>query len=125
MPNGDILKISQIDYCDFLDIKKNRKELLKNCICYDIIDDSFAIRSRKIGDKVTIFPRNVTKTLKKLLNESKIEPQKRDIIPLIAQGDKVLWVHGVAVDPLLAIRGKCEKIAYLEVLETTKTGRKL
>jgi len=119
-----ILKISEISLSDFEDIKKNHKELLKNCIRYDIIDNSFVIRSRKIGDEITIFPRNVTKTLKKLLNESKIDAQKRDIIPIIAQGDKVHFVCSVAVDSLLAVKGKCDKIAYFEVLKNKSGERK-
>ena len=120
LPNGRILKISIITRSEFENIKKNFKNLLKNCIDCDIIDAEFVTRTRKEGDFITLFPRNVTKTLKKLLNESKTPTEKRDIIPLIAKGSRVIWAEGLGIDESAAVSDLCENILFIEVLEDNK-----
>ena len=84
-------------------------------MCCDIIDDSFVFRNRKAGDEITIFPRNVTKTLKKLFNESKIETEKRDIIPVLAKENRVLWAEGVGIDRSVAVDRQSKSIILIEV----------
>ena len=39
--------------------------------------------------------RNITKTIKKYLNELKIPEENRDSIILAASGSEVLWIEGV------------------------------
>lgn len=121
LADGRILSLKEISYNEFKNIKKNFPNLLKNCVNYDIIDDSFVIRNRKIGDIITIFPRNVTKTLKKLLNESKIDTDKRNIIPVLASENRVYWVEGVAVDAAAAVTKPC-RVLFIEVLNKDKNG---
>lgn len=64
-----------------------------NC---DIINKDLKIGTRKSGDKIFIAKRNVTKSVKKLLNECDIPPQKRDSLPVIYADDEVIWVYGCA-----------------------------
>ncbi len=117
LPDGRRLNIKAINYEEFENLKKNSRNLLKNCLSCDIIENSFVIRNRKIGDEITLFPRNVTKTLKKLFNESKIEAEKRDIIPVLALGSRVLWAEGVGIDRSVAVKKDGRSIILIEVLE--------
>ncbi len=115
LPDGRELNVKSINYEDFENLKKNSKNLLKNCLCCDIIDGSFVFRNRKAKDEITIFPRNVTKTLKKLFNESKIEAEKRDIMPVLAKGQRVLWAEGVGIDRSVAVTYESKGIILIEV----------
>ena len=38
--------------------------------------------------------RNVDKTLKKLFNEKKVPASRRDALPLLAAGSRVVWLWG-------------------------------
>ncbi len=115
LPDGRTLNVKAINYEEFENLKKNSRNLLKNCLCCDIIDDSFVFRNRKAGDEITLFPRNVTKTLKKLFNESKIEAEKRDIIPVLATNSRVLWAEGVGIDRSVAVKKQSRGIILIEV----------
>lgn len=115
--DGRILNLSIIDRKKFEKIKENSQNLLKNCLDYDIIDDSFVFRPRKSGDTIDLFPRNVTKTLKKLFNESKIPEEKRDIIPVLACENTVIWAEGVGVSSLGAVKDTTEHILFIEISE--------
>ncbi len=114
LPDLCELKLSLISREEFEKIKKTSPHLLKNCLSYDIIDSSFVIRNRKEGDFISLFPRNVTKTLKKLFNESKIPADKRDIIPLIACNSQVFWVMGLGVDCAAAVTESTRRILFIE-----------
>ena len=67
-----------------------------------------------------LFPRLVTKTLKKLFNEAKIPVEKRDIIPLLARGNQVLWVPNLGIDASAAVSRDTERILFLELFENAK-----
>ncbi len=117
LPDGRILKLGEISQQEFIKIKKNSQKLLKNCLDYDIINNGFVFRPRKSGDFITLFPRNVTKTLKKLFNESKIPVEKRDIIPVLACSSHVFWVEGLGVDRSAAVSEQTQKILFIEIFE--------
>jgi len=115
LPDYREIKLSLISREEFENIKKNFPNLLKNCLNYDIIDENFVIRNRKEGDYISLFPRNVTKTLKKLLNESKIETEKRDIMPLIANSSHIFWAEGLGVDAEAAVNSQTRRILFIEL----------
>lgn len=71
----------------------NSKELID--LCY--LDKTPVFRTRRSGDTFTFQDRNVTKSLKKLLNELKIPEENRDSIMLLAVDNTVLWLEGVGV----------------------------
>lgn len=118
LPDDRVLRLSLINREIFENFKENSQNLLKNCLDYDIINDSFVFRTRKTGDTIDLFPRNVTKTLKKLFNESKIPQEKRDIIPVLASDREVIWAEGVGVSSLAAVKDTTQSILYIEVINT-------
>ncbi len=83
------------EYISKEELKNVNKNLLNNCINCDIITDSTVLRTRRDGDSFTLKNRDVTKSLKKLLNELKIPAEKRSSLKLIANGSTVLWIEGV------------------------------
>lgn len=71
--------------------------LLKNAIDCDKIVGKLVIRTRLPGDSVTFAHRNVSKPLRKWMNEEEINPILRDILPVIADNNGVVWVYGGGV----------------------------
>ncbi len=120
LPDGSLLRLSLLEQADFQRLKENFPEQLKNCLNYAIIKDDCLIRARKSEDRILLFPRLVTKTLKKLFNEAKIPVEKRDIIPLLARGNQVLWVPNLGIDASAAVSRDTERILFLELFENAK-----
>ena len=69
---------------------------LKNQLCYDTIQDTLVLRSRRTGDRIRLPYRNVSKTLKKLFCEEKIPLHRRDTLLVLTDGgEKVLWAEEI------------------------------
>lgn len=60
---------------------------------YDTIQCGVHFRFRRSGDLIPVG--GITKTLKKLLNEKKIPPEKRSRLPILCDGAGILWIPGV------------------------------
>lgn len=76
---------------------------LKNAVDCDKINGKLTIRTREPSDKIRLSGRNCTKSLKKLMNELKIPEELRDVIPVAADDDGVVWVYGVGADERVAV----------------------
>lgn len=97
MPSGADYSFFEVDRDAFLRIQ----ELFKNST-YNYIDSykiigKLRIRQRQNGDKIRIFPRNITKSIKKLCQEAKISPQMREKIFLICDERGIIYVEGLGV----------------------------
>ena len=53
------------------------------------------IRTRKSGDTFTYFKRNITKPLRKVLNEQKIPSEIRDSLLVVEKDSIILWCEGI------------------------------
>lgn len=69
----------------------------ENMIDCNTLSGNLVLRTRKSGDSFTFPKRNVTKSLKKLFNEENIPIELRDKIPVICDGNGVVWVYGFGV----------------------------
>ena len=76
---------------------------------YDKIKSTLSVRTRQIGDYMQIYPQGGNKTIKSIMIDKKIPKEKRDEIPLLAEGSHVLWMMGYRISE-----------AY-KVTENTKT----
>lgn len=92
-------------------------DLLYNSVSCDKICSNLIIRSRKAGDKITLQKRNVTKTLKKLFCEDNIPESKRGEIPVIADGENIVWVYGYGTDKKYIQNDEDVKKYIIEFLE--------
>lgn len=92
------------------DHQKINNLLLKHCIPYDIITCNTVFRTRRAGDTFTDARRDVTKTLKKLMNELKIPRELRDNVGVIAEGSTVLWIedYGTSAQAQADLTCNCE-----------------
>ena len=68
-----------------------------NMLDCDKITSDLYIRSRKAGDRITLCRRHVTKTLKKLFCEDRVENREQRIVVTDAC-DRVLYVEGYGVN---------------------------
>ena len=59
--------------------------------------DRPVFRTRESGDRFTFGDREVTKPLRKALNESKIPSELRDSLLVLCKGSTVLWCEGLGV----------------------------
>lgn len=64
----------------------------------DKVSNELFLSSRLEGDRFTIRKRGVTKSLKKLFNELKIPPEKRNEIAVLHDGESVVWVEDIGVN---------------------------
>ncbi len=62
------------------------------------IKNKLVFSSKAEGDKIYLKKRKVTKSLKKLFNEMKIPPEKRNSVAVLKDGESVVWVEGVGID---------------------------
>ncbi len=75
-----------------------------------LLENNITLRTRTNTDKFTYFNRNITKPLRKVMNEMKIPSELRDNLILIAEDETVLW---------------CELIGYSKQGEHYKKSNQL
>ncbi len=71
---------------------------LKNAIDCDKICGELVLRHRNPGDDLRIIGRNMTKTLKKLFNESDLSAEQKQKLWVLADDNGVLWVESFGAD---------------------------
>ncbi len=88
--------------CFFADEGKNipfDKNIYKLAICtslpFDTIQSKAFVRFRQPGDRYRFG--GMTRSVKKLLNEAKIPPEKRDRLPVFCDEAGILWIPGFPV----------------------------
>jgi tRNA(Ile)-lysidine synthase len=59
---------------------------------------SLTVRRRSGGERLRLASNRPSRTLKNLFQEAGIPPWKRDGLPLLYSGDKLVWVPGLGVD---------------------------
>lgn len=95
-------------------ISKFNSLLLNNVIDCDKICGKLIFRGRNNGDKIRLRGRNCTKSFKKLFNESGIEEEKRDTLPVLCDEMGVVWLCGFGVDERCAATDGTLKAMLLE-----------
>ena len=90
-----IIKVMSKD--EFEKFSKTNNLLFFYVLDYDTITLDAVFRNRKAGDKFCKANRGVNKSVKKLFNELKIPPEKRDKITMLASKNQILWINNVGV----------------------------
>lgn len=86
--DGYVAEVSEEYTQIYSGVNKTITYKVANC---DILQKEKAVfRTRRVGDRVYLPKRKVTKTLKKLFNEEKTDIKKRDRLPLLAVDHRVL-----------------------------------
>jgi len=93
--------ISEIDAWLELTLQKNSVKCSKNQILlctklfdYDKVREELILRPRKAGDKIVFSSRNgnFTKKLQDYFTDQKLPKDQRDLVPVLASGNDVLWI---------------------------------
>ena len=100
------------------DLQILNKELLENCIDCDKIHGKTILRSRSGGDVITLHPRKVTKTLKKLFNEDGVAPELRNTVAVLEAGGEAVWVEGYGAGE----QYRCDADTESAIIITLKQG---
>lgn len=81
------------------------KEELSTLVSIDVKNAGAVLRTRRAGDKFTFCGRNITKPLRKAMNELKIPAEARDKILVLAIDNTVLWCENIGASQ----QGMCSK----------------
>ena len=92
-----------------------KKILFHNSVDYGTISDNATFRNRREGDRFRPAGRGVTKSLKKLFNEAKIPPSKRDDIVILADGDHILWIEGFGPSEFGCITSNTKEFISIDI----------
>ena len=110
------------------DIDKNTQELPQNQYTkwfdYDKIKGCLELRTRKVGDYLTISDgagRMRHKSLKDYMINAKIPKEQREQIPLIAEENHVLWVVGYRISEYYKISENTKHILQVQLISKKNT----
>ncbi len=87
--------------------------LLTAYIDYDKVKNGLAVRNRRPGDRLVPLGMKGTKKLKKLLIDEKIPREERDSIPIVVDGDELVWVAGVRLSERYKVDSFTENVLQL------------
>ncbi len=108
-------------------IKKTKEiysTLTKASINYGKIKGDLYVRTRRDGDVFYSARRKCTSSLKKLLSNDKILPEKRDSLLVICDKNGIVFVQGYGVDKRYSAKADDENIISIEIKDE-KQGEKL
>ncbi|MGB8453395.1 MAG: tRNA lysidine(34) synthetase TilS [Anaerocolumna sp.] len=88
---NQILRVKLIKYKKSMIIPRNG---CTKWFDYDKIKNTVSIRTRKEGDFIQIDSAGRRKKLKSLFIDEKVPREKRDLLPLLADGAHIIWVIG-------------------------------
>lgn len=84
---------------------------------YDTINDTVRLRKRQAGDYLTVTASGGRKTLKKYFIDEKIPAGRRQEIPLLADGEHILWVIGHRISEAYKVSEKTQRVLKVQVME--------
>ncbi len=80
-----------------------------------MLHPALTLRTRQPGDTYRPAGRGITKSLRKWMNEQAVPPDRRDSLPLLADGSEVVWVCGAGFAEGLAPDGAGGLVLHLEI----------
>lgn len=116
---ASLIDISGEDYnVDMTSAEKIYKKIKYNepiqYFDYDKIKDGIYIRNRRDGDLFKPLKSTGTKKLKEYFIDKKVAKNKRDGIPLVAEGNMIIWVVGYKINDNYKVDEKTERVLKLE-----------
>ncbi len=97
-------------------IEEYHQNMYTKYIDYAKIKNELIIRTRQDGDKINLEVGN--KKLKKLFGEEKIPVYERDSIPLIVDGDNIVYIVGSRLNIDYYIDNNTQNVLEISVLQT-------
>ncbi len=91
---------------------------------YDKIIKSLMLRTRQTGDYLQAYANGGKKSLKAYYIEEKIPRAQRDHIPVLADGDHILWVVGQRISEYYKVDKETKTVLQIQVTGGTTDGGK-
>ena len=91
---------------------------------YDIIKKCLHIRTRQSGDWITVDGAGHRQKLKSWFVNQKIPYKQREEIPLIAEGNQILWILGYRMGSAYRISSETRRILRIDVEKMKSTEEK-
>lgn len=115
LPKGDsALEVTFLDYKKNMIIPKNR---CTKWFDYDKIKNTIFLRNRKQGDYLQINASGNVKTIKSLFIDEKIPREQREEVPLLCDGNHVMWVLGGRISEAYKVTEHSRKILVVKMME--------
>lgn len=111
------VNIEFFDEKNKINIQKFNKHLLAKVIDYDKIKGALLFSSMREGDKIKPYGRGVTKALRRIFNEMRIEPALRRGVSVLRDDAGVVWVSGVGVDERVCADETTKRLYFIETLD--------
>lgn len=93
-------------------------------IDYDIIKSDIKIRTREAGDYIVIDEMGKKQKLKSYFINEKIPQEKRDHIPLLADGSHIIWIIGHRISAAYKVTERTRRILEIRIKGEEKWQKK-
>ena len=120
LQDGSILEISLIKPEDLSRIEEKK---YTKYFDYDKINNCLRLRFRQAGDYITINDLGQKKTLKEYFINEKVPADIRSKIPVIADGNHILWTIGYRISAYYKVTSETQKIVQI-IIRRDKNVRK-
>ena len=110
LQDGSILEISLIKPQDLSRIEEKK---YTKYFDYDKINSCLKLRFRQTGDYITINDLGQKKTLKEYFINEKVPADIRSKIPVIADGNHILWTIGYRISAYYKVTSETQKIVQI------------
>ncbi len=95
------------------------RETLVKAFDYDKISQGLLIRNRQEGDRFLPLGAKGSKKLKDFFIDRKLDREIRDQVPLLCDGENIMWVVGYRISELYKITKETKKILLVEYTKTS------
>jgi len=117
LPDGRMLMIVKLNGKELEKCRKFNKLLFNNLINYDTISSITSVRNRRSGDTFRPAGRGVTKSIKKLFNETGFAPSLRGNIAMLESGGEIIWIEDFGVSQRACVTKDTQNIAEIIIKE--------
>lgn len=93
------------------------KKTYTKCFDYDTIKCNLQVRTRKSGDYIMVQGGQCKQSLKSYFINEKIPCEMRDSIPLLAEGNHILWIIGYRTSEANYVRSDTKRILEVQYME--------
>ena len=104
----------------YFDYEKNMLIPKNSCtkwFDYDKIKNTILLRTRQLGDFMQINKEGGTKSLKEIFINDKIPKEQRNIVPLLCDGEHVMWIVGSRISEAYKVSDESKKILMVNITE--------
>ena len=109
-----IFKLEEYDYTHEVDLSKKEYTKLIDC---DKIKSTLCLRYPQAADFIVINQNGGRKKLSRYFTEVKIERSLRDKVPVVADGDEIVWVVGYRLSENYKVTPSTRKVTEIRYIK--------